>query len=552
MFEDRNKHEIFVTCIHLLPNENLINIASFLSIPELRVLSKVNKRLSCFVQDYLNRYRYNTTIWTIPNEILVEVVQWLGSQRDRSRLARSCRKFYPIITDYIFRHNVRHNRSSLLNFAAERNLKVMTRRILRVGGDLETRLLFPWTAGDKRLTPLTTAALHGHLELVRILLEAGASHFIDGSRIPLIVAILSKHEPVALLLSQQLHASVAPLRKSPDTVLQMASEAKLPRLVKHYLNDKGSQSPRQLDNKHVHNLSNALVRILLVDFSYEDLLKRKIDNNAYRIVLTLLQQGASPDIRIQIESSPVVTARVIASGHPDPRIRNLLSVNMSATTSVNIRPLVGRLWMSSQGDKAFTSFASQSHVRLSAESPSADMLRTIRRLQLRGSASAEANDLMRGSTRCKEIPLNAADIDEMVRRELRKSKRSLGLHPPELTTECLFPQLACPSIEAQSAAKEFWARIRITNPRPIPHTASTRAVLRTTKQSENSSYMEPFPQLVQVKPSSNDIAKDIWASFSERKVAQHTDEAGADEEADLTTRQLHKSTKQKKWTPLVF
>jgi ankyrin repeat protein len=555
MFEDPHKQKIFVTGIHLLPNEILINIASFFSITELRGLSKVNKRLSCFVQDYLDRYRYNAVIWAIPNEILVEVVQWLGCQRDRSCLARSCRKFYPIITDYIFRHNVRYNRSSLLNHAAERNLKVMTRRILRVGGDLETRLSISRTAGDKRLTPLTTAALHGHLGLVRILLEAGASQFLDGSRIPLVVAILSQHEPVALLLSQQLHASVAPLGKSPDTVLQIASEAKLPRLVEHYLNDKGSQSPRQLDNKHVHNLSNALVRILLVDFSYEDLVKRKIDNNAYRIVLMLLQQGASPDIRIQIESYPVITARVIASRHPDPRIRNLLSPRMAATTSVNIRPLVGRLWMSSQGDGALTLFASQSHIRLWSGSSSAGMLRTVRRLQLGGSASAEANDLMRGSTRCKEIPLDASDIDEMVRREHRKPKRSLDLHPLDLTTECSFPQLACPSIGAQSASKKFWAQIPVMNPRPISHTASAHSILPTVKQSEKSSYMEPFPQLTEVDPRSNDVAKDVWASFSKRKVAQDTDSPHgppADEEVDQAKRQSHKSTKQKKWVPLLL
>ncbi|KAJ5052619.1 hypothetical protein J3E72DRAFT_408989, partial [Bipolaris maydis] len=290
-----------------LPSENLVEIASFLNILDLRVLSKVSRRLYYFVQDYFKLYRYNAAIWTMPNEILFEVVQRLDCQKDQICFAQSSRRFYPVIADYISRHNVRYNKSSLLNYAAKRNLKAMTQRILQVGGDIETRLTIPWTANDMHLTPLATAAFHGYLEIVKMLLEAGASQFINRLRVPL-----------------PLYASVEPLGKNAGTVLQIASEAKLPRLVKHYLNDRDAQLQRKLDGKHVHNLSNALVRVLLVDVSDEDLLKRKLDDDAYQIVFMLLQQGASPDIRIQTQSSPVITARVIASRHPDPRIRNLL------------------------------------------------------------------------------------------------------------------------------------------------------------------------------------------------------------------------------------
>ncbi|KAH8728848.1 hypothetical protein GQ44DRAFT_818498, partial [Phaeosphaeriaceae sp. PMI808] len=170
-----------------LRNEKLIEIASFLSILDLRVLSKVDRRFHYFVQDYLKRYRYNAAIWTGPNKILLEVVQYLSCQKVRSRLAQSYRKFYPVITDYISHHDVRYNRSSLLNYAAKKNLKAMARRILRVGKDMETRLTIQWTASDKRLTPLATAALHGHSEIVGMLLEAGASQFVDGSRVPLVI-----------------------------------------------------------------------------------------------------------------------------------------------------------------------------------------------------------------------------------------------------------------------------------------------------------------------------------------------------------------------------
>ncbi|KAH7068543.1 hypothetical protein FB567DRAFT_457472, partial [Paraphoma chrysanthemicola] len=291
------EHGILPTELHTLPNENLIEIASFLGIPDLRILSKVNRRLCYFVQDYFQRYRYNAPIWAIPNEILLEVVQYLDLQKDLSRLAQSSRKFYPVITDYVSQHNVRHNKSSLLNYAAKRDLRAMTRRILRVGGDLETRLTMSWTASDTGQTPLVTAARHGHLEIIKILLEAGASQFVDGDRIPLAVAMLAGHEAAALLLSRQVHMSVTPFGKSRVTVLQIASKAKMPRLVKHYLTNRDSQPQRRLDENHVRNLSNALVRVLSVRFSNEELLKRKLDNDAYKIVWMLLQRGANPDIR---------------------------------------------------------------------------------------------------------------------------------------------------------------------------------------------------------------------------------------------------------------
>lgn len=559
MCEHALNPDILSTGFYILPSENLVEIASFLNILDLRVLSKVSRRLYYFVQDYFKLYRYNAAIWTMPNEILFEVVQHLDCQKDQICFAQSSRRFYPVIADYISRHNVRYNKSSLLNYAAKRNLKAMTQRILQVGGDIETRLTIPWTANDKHLTPLATAARHGHLEIVKMLLEAGASQFINGLRVPLPVAIFARHESVALLLSQQLCASVEPLGKNAGTVLQIASEAKLPRLVKHYLNDRDAQLQRKLDGKRVHNLSNALVRVLLVDVSDEDLLKRKLDDDAYQIVFMLLHQGASPDIRIQTQSSPVITARIIASRHPDPRIRNLLSAKTPATALVNIRPVVGRLWMASSGTETPTSFMSQSHVLLSASSSSADLLRALKGLKSMGMASMDVGEFVRRRTK-GEIPLNASDIVEMVRRENCKPKKSLDFHPLELSTECSFPQLACPRTDAQGAAREFWAMIPVidssnTDPSPMPHTGNGCPVPQTARRSEKSSCVESFPQLTQVGPRSNDVAKDNWASFLECELSRHTKEphaASPDQGVDQTTKQLRMSRKQRKWIPLAF
>lgn len=505
--------------------------------------------------DYLKRYRNNTAFWAIPNEIILEVVQYLDCQKDRSHLAQSCRKFYLVITDFIFRHNVLYNRSSLLNYAAKKNLNFMARRILQVGGDIETRRTVTSTTSDQQLTPLATAALFGHSKILRMLLEAGASQLVDESRIPLVVAIFARQESVALLLSQELHASVVPFGNTGSTVLQIASEAKLPHLVRHYLNHGESRSQRRPNDEHVHNLSSALMRILLIDFSGEDFIERKLDDKTYQIVLMLLQQGASPDVRIQTRSLHAISARVIASRHPDPRVRNLLSARMSSQVLILTRLLVGRPWMASSGDETLTSVASQSRALLSADSCSAHplVLRALKIWRLRGMAARSADNSMWRRTSCEEIPLNASDIPEIVRRENCKPKKAkLDLHPQQLTTECSFPQLACPKTDAQSAAKEFWVKRPVMESRPIPSDVCT--VTPTAKQ-KRLSCVELFPQIAQVCQGSNDVAKDIWACFSKHKVAHNTNEphrAPPNEEINQATRQLHQSRKQKKWVPLLF
>jgi hypothetical protein len=120
-------------------NEILLEIVSLLSTPDLRRLGRVNSRLYFLVGDYLLRYRYNVGLIALPNELILEIVQHLGCQRNRSRFARASRRVYPLVMDYIIRHNVRYDKSSLLNYATKRDLKEMAQMILHLGGDVNTQ-----------------------------------------------------------------------------------------------------------------------------------------------------------------------------------------------------------------------------------------------------------------------------------------------------------------------------------------------------------------------------------------------------------------------------
>ncbi|KAF2809927.1 ankyrin, partial [Mytilinidion resinicola] len=198
--------------------------------------------------------------------------------------------------DYIVRHNVRHGGSSLLNYAARGNLKRMARIILHLGGDVNTQRGLRPGFMDKRPTPLATAASHGHKRMVRMLLETGVSHFVDGMRIPLAVAISNRHEDVALILSQEFDSGDLFLTKARGTVLQMACRMKLVNLVRYYL-EHGPRCRGSVNVRSVHDRSTALFQLLQKDASKSDIIKRELHADVYEIVLMLLRHGANPDLR---------------------------------------------------------------------------------------------------------------------------------------------------------------------------------------------------------------------------------------------------------------
>lgn len=314
-----------------LPNERLLDIVFHLRIPDLRRLSQVNRELRFFTEDYLVQYRYNSGLVALPNEIILEIVKYLGSQDDRSHFARTSLRFYPVVMDYIFRYDVRYYSSRMLHYAARRNFQKMTRSIMDIGGDVNTLGGSVLYIFGKRCTPLATAAAHGHMTMVKILLEGGASHFIDGIRLPLAAAMLNRHENIAMVLSRDLDSGDIIGEGVNATVLQMACTEKLVNLVRYYLErDSGFGG---VGNEHdLQNRSMALYRVLKKDVKkWGDLIKRELHQDVYQIVLMLLKHGANPDEPIKFRSAHHNTASFIAARHPDPRLRNLLLDKKAST-----------------------------------------------------------------------------------------------------------------------------------------------------------------------------------------------------------------------------
>lgn len=444
-----------------LPDELLLEIVSLLCFSDLKRLSNANRTLHLFIDDYLGRYRYNVGLVALPKELILRIVQHLGRHKDRASFARASQRFYLLITDYTYRHNVQYGGSSLLNFAAKGNFMGMARMILYLGGDVNTQHGFRPSRISKRLTPLANAAFYGHERMVKMLLEAGASHFVEGIRIPLGVAIYERHENVALILSQDLDAGENPFKKAETTVLQMACMAKLVNLVQYYL-ERASRCGGLVDADSLHDRSISLYHVLQKDARKGYFVKRALHEDVYQIVLRLLQHGANPNSRIGDGLTLPATARTFSRFHPDPRVRALLSWAIPTTEPEESALLIGRPWMVPPKNKAIL-YEPQSEASSSENSRYALLGDFLELPNSETPTMMDEDEIEYRGTNYEDCRLNASDIADLVESGMQGLKiKSEPMEPPPLSS---FPQLGIPKASAQHAAKDFWAKYRPNLPR---------------------------------------------------------------------------------------
>ncbi|KAF1954448.1 hypothetical protein CC80DRAFT_493891 [Byssothecium circinans] len=506
-----------------LPNEVVIEVASYLRIPDLRRLSRVNHKFYFFVSDYLARYRYGSGLSALPDELILRIVECLGSQKDCSRLARTSHRFYPLVMSCILRHNIQHGESDLLYYAASKNLKTMARAMIRLGANVNTSV----KCNNFAFTSLVAAAsFSGDEEMVEMLLDAGASQFTYKKRIALTVAILKRKMKVALVLSRDLESPDEPLDGERGSALQLACRRRIVDLVRNYVKREG---PVEIEGRSI-----ALYNLLQQYTSRADIVKNELHEDVYQIALLLLHHGADPDLHLHIKGSGFTnadTARALASRNPDPRIRGLLPIS-SLRSSRPASSKIGRSWMdqsASQGSDTFgsISFDCPKHAKLGDLFDFSDV--------------EESNP---------ELLPTRITISDSTPTSLSEEVRIL---PP-------FPQLGTSKESLHPAANSFWAKSPATvfqQGEPV-HAAVYHTSTDNKKKKEQLEKTEAFPKLVKLSTaSSNDGGKALWAGFSQKatspkpKTSQHeqppvtTTDAGTEATPGPKT-----SRKKKKWEPL--
>jgi hypothetical protein len=190
------------------------------------------------------------------------------------------------------------------------------------------------------------AAFYGRGDMVKLLLAAGASQFVekeatrdlwsngascgDGGwmRTPLMLAIERRHEDVALLLSEDVdpfEVIKRPTGWTPRTALQLACIIKLPNLVRYYIERSSECDKAKAEIEH--DLGIALYLMICEDSTKRWPVEQELHEDVYQITLILLQHGANLDAHrgdrgaVDWDND---TLRDLASRHPDPRVQALL------------------------------------------------------------------------------------------------------------------------------------------------------------------------------------------------------------------------------------
>jgi hypothetical protein len=310
-----------------LPNELLHEIALLLGTSDLRRVSQVNHELHSYVTDFLARYRYHAGIFRLPGNLLLQVAHHL-SQRDRCRLAQASQNLHPTVMDLVIRHNITNNGSSILNHAAKNNLKHLAREVIRLGGHVDTvcdtsfspmprALIWHYVGGYFPFTPLMSAAFHGHEGILNLLLQAGAGQYTHGITAPLGLAMLQRDKQSCEVLLKEL-----PVEDMP-AILKTASDDKFVQPVR-WLLEAGQDSIPVRQARTV-----ALYHILNEAASTSDFVKRELRPQNHLVIFLLVKYGADSNYcKNENKFNRPLTARQLASRHPDPRVRNVLGASM--------------------------------------------------------------------------------------------------------------------------------------------------------------------------------------------------------------------------------
>jgi hypothetical protein len=552
---DQHQPDYLEICSIKMPTGILPDIFVLLRPSDLLSLSFVNRKFSLLIKKY--HARCNSGLNTIPNEIILEIIQHLRA-RDQSRLARASRRFYPLIMDSILRDDSRHGKSRILWFAVEKNLKSLTRRVLQRGGDVNTVVVVRSKSSIGQKTPLMVAAYHGFEGIVNLLLKLGARHSAYERLSPIKIAISKRHEKVALILYKALEKSNdVELNTKKNKLLRMACAAKLVKLVRYLL-----ERRVHLNIESEGEVDTALYCVLQVDICQDKFLKRALHEDVYQIVLMLLQHGACPHVQPKGKIlPPYATARALSSRHPDPRVRALL---LEATPEENHRETrlqVGRPWLSSQEAEAASEDLrlTDSHLDYASHATLGDFLTKLNGEQLPISNEDGLpvdQDMDERNIHGERSASVNFDIETILVDKAKQDTDDI----PETPESCLhdgFPQLGNAQKLAQHTAQDLWKNV---NPSVrSSYTPRTHSTSTNSRKQKVPAQTDPFPPLAKRGQSFRNVAKGKWEAAREDGVFQSTrdveqtrstptskEERGVDQSFQKRTKS------KKKWVPLLI
>src|SRR6266536_6663109 len=283
----------------------------------------------------------------LPNEIVFEVVDYLGDQRDINSVARATARYYQLLNDHLYRYNIRLEESKGLWWSAKHGHEAAVRRFPHLGADVNAswKIRNSYSGGLHEVTALHMSAAGGHLNIATILLDLGADPYATtkSGRTPLLLALKYEHEDVAQKIFQHTNNSQSFLADTKIwlTPLHVACRFGLSKSVRYFLDngaeidarDKRGKTPLLQMLKGRTSLRKSTVA------HYTD----GLDPDKFLdVVKILLEFGADPNLVVNRQTrTPNMTARAFAAFHPDRRVRALFGHGDDGSTHLSSRQIEG-------------------------------------------------------------------------------------------------------------------------------------------------------------------------------------------------------------------
>ncbi|OOQ88036.1 hypothetical protein PEBR_14689 [Penicillium brasilianum] len=107
----------------------------------------------------------------LPPEILLQIASWIDSESDLASLAQVNRDVYNTLITELYLRNAKNPEKSAIIIAARSGNFSALKRALQAWTVARGPCELPTSGGPSKYTPLFSAAIRGHLEAVKILLE---------------------------------------------------------------------------------------------------------------------------------------------------------------------------------------------------------------------------------------------------------------------------------------------------------------------------------------------------------------------------------------------
>jgi hypothetical protein len=285
----------------------------------------------------------------LPNEIIFEVVDYLGGQREINSVARASARYHQLLNDHLYRYNIRLEEGKGLWWSAKHGREAAVRRFLHLGADVNASWKIHNSDPGKlhEVTALHMSAAAGHLNIATILLDLGADPYATtkSGRTPLLLALKHEHEDVAQKIFQHTNKSHMFLADTKLwlTPLHVACRFGLSRSVRYFLDngadidarDKRGKTPLLQMLKGRTSLRKSTVAHYTDELGPDKFLD---------VVEILLEFGADPNLVVNRQTrTPNMTARAFAAFHPDRRVRALFGNgdDGSKSTQLSSRQIEG-------------------------------------------------------------------------------------------------------------------------------------------------------------------------------------------------------------------